>query len=88
MRFEMLTVAFVESIMSRTQVQLCYNWLKQSRDNVNDNAGPGCSSTSTTDENIEAVKRMILDNRRITIRKIANDVGISFGHAKQFLRIF
>ena len=36
-------------------------------------------STSTTDENIEAVKKMILDNCRITIREVADDVGISFG---------
>ena len=36
-------------------------------------------STSTTDENIEAIKKMILDNRRITIRRRADDVGISFG---------
>ena len=35
---------------------------------------------STTDENIEAVKILILDNRRITIeREVADDVGISFG---------
>ena len=36
-------------------------------------------STSTTDENIAVVKTMILNNRRITIRKVADDVGISFG---------
>ena len=33
---------------------------------------------STADENIEAVKKMIFDNRRITIREVADDVGISF----------
>ena len=31
-----------------------------------------------TNENIEAVKKMILDNRRISIREVADDVGISF----------
>ena len=31
------------------------------------------------DENIEAVKKIILDNSGITIRDIADDVGISFG---------
>ena len=41
-------------------------------------AHPGRPSTSITDENIEAVKKMILYNRRITIRELANDVGISF----------
>ena len=33
----------------------------------------------TTDENIEAVKKMFLDNCRITIMEVADDVGISFG---------
>ena len=35
-------------------------------------------STSTTNENLEAVKKTILSNRRITIRDFADDVGISF----------
>ena len=75
----MLTVAFGESTMSRTQVQLWYNRFKEGRENVNDDACPGCPSTSITNENIEAVKKIISDNRRITIRKVADDLGISFG---------
>ena len=35
--------------------------------------------TSTTDENIEVVKKMIFDNRRTTIREVADKVGASFG---------
>ena len=35
----MLTVAFGESIMSRTQVQLQYNRFKEGRENVNDENG-------------------------------------------------
>ena len=30
-------------------------------------------------KNIEAMKKMILDNRRIAIREVAADVGMSFG---------
>ena len=30
-------------------------------------------------ERIEAMKKMILDNRQISIREVADDVGISFG---------
>ena len=67
----MLTAVFGESFISRTQVQLWYNRFTKGREDVN-----GSPSTSTTDENIEAVKKMILDNRRITIRVVA---------AKQFL---
>ena len=35
--------------------------------------------TSITDENIEEVTKMILPNQLITVRAVANYVGISFG---------
>ena len=73
------TLAFGESTMSGTQVQLWYNRFKEDLEDVNDYTRPGSPSTSTTDENIEAVKKLILDNRRITIREVADDDGISFG---------
>ena len=53
-------MAFGVSTMSRTQVQLWYNWFKEGQEDVNDN--PGRPSTSKTDENIEAMKKIILDN--------------------------
>ena len=48
--------------MGRTQVQLCYNRFKEGREDVNDDARPSRTSPSTTDENIQAVRKMILDN--------------------------
>ena len=77
--FEMLTVVFNESSMIRTQVQFWYNRFREGREDVNGHARSGRPSTLTTDKNIEAVKKMILDNRRISIREFADDVGISFG---------
>ena len=71
--FEMLTAAFSESTMSRTQVQLWYKRFKEGREN----------------ENIEAVKKLSLDNRQITIREVADDVGISFGLCRAiFMNVF
>ena len=61
-----------------SSVHLWYNRFKEGREDVNDDACPGRPSTSTTDESIEAVEKMMLDNHRITIREIAYDVGISF----------
>ena len=75
----MLTVTFGESTMSRTEVQLWYNRFKEAREDVNDDARPGRPSTPTIYVNIEAVKKMFLDNRQITIRKVADGIGISFG---------
>ena len=76
--FEMLTVAFGKSTMSRTLVQLWYNRFRQSREDVNDDARPGRPSTLTIDENIKALKKIILDNRRNTIREVADNVDISY----------
>ena len=56
--------------MSRTQVKLWQNWFKEDREDVNDDNRPGRQSTTSTDENIEAVKKMILYNRLITIREV------------------
>ena len=61
--------------------KLWYNRSNEDREDANDGR---CSSldrpsTSTTDENIEAPKKMILDNPRITIREAAYDVGILLG---------
>ena len=60
-------------------------WFKESREDVNDDVRPGCLNTSTTDKNNEAVKKIILDNRRITIRAIANDVDKSFGSCQAII---
>ena len=75
--------------MNRTQVQLWYNRFKKGRAYVNCDARPGCPSTLRADENIEAIKKMILDNCRYTIREATDDVGISrSANVKQFLRMF
>ena len=52
----MLDVASDEVTMSRTQVYLWYKWIKKGREDVSDDARAGHQSTSTTEENIEAVK--------------------------------
>ena len=65
-------------IMSITQVQLRFDHFKKDREDVNNDARPGCPSTSTTNENIDAVKKMILDKHRITIRDVDEDGGIWF----------
>ena len=73
-------MAFGNSTMGRTQVQLRYKRFKEGQEDVNDDARPSRPDTLTTDENInEVVKKKIFDNRRITVTEVADDVGISFG---------
>ena len=65
--------------MNRTQVKLWYNRFKEGRE---DDARTGRPSTSTTDENIEAVKKMILDNRRIVLERLLMMLAYRSAHAK------
>ena len=60
----MLTVSFGKSIMSRAQVLLWYIQFKDGQEDVNGDDYLGRSSMSTTDENIEAVKKLIFIKRR------------------------
>ena len=65
-----------------------YKWYKlfqEDQENVEDEPRPGRPSTSTTDENVEAVKEIVLKNRRSTIREVAEDVGISVGSCHDIL---
>ena len=47
------------------------------REKVNDEERAGRPNTSTTDKNIEEVKKILLPSRRITVREVAEDLDIS-----------
>ncbi|UYV66566.1 hypothetical protein LAZ67_4002109 [Cordylochernes scorpioides] len=51
----------------------------EGREDVNDEERAGRPSTSTTDEKINKVEKMILANRRITVREVAEDLNKSIG---------
>ncbi|UYV70302.1 hypothetical protein LAZ67_7002473 [Cordylochernes scorpioides] len=51
----------------------------EGREDVNDEERAGRPSTSTTDEKINEVEKMILANRRITVREVAENLNISIG---------
>ena len=82
-------LSFVEKMKLNVQRHLkCWLWRlasllgakhKLNWEDVNDDDCPARQITSTTDENIEAVNKRLLNNRRITIRVVADNVGISFG---------
>ena len=71
--------------MSRTQ---CYEWFKRfekGRMSVGEDPRPGRPSTSTDDDHVERVRAVIRGNRRLTVREVANEVGISIGSCHQIL---
>ena len=71
------------SLLSRIQVNCGITAKKKA---VNDDARPGRTNTSATAENIEAVKIMVLNNQRITIKEVADNVDISFGSCQAIFR--
>lgn len=77
----MLTNTYDESIMSKTRVYEWYKRFQGGREDVDDedDERPGRPNTSTIDENVEKVKAMVMNDRRITIGEVADVVGISFG---------
>ena len=77
--YEMLRLAYGECTVSQKSVYKWYKLFTEDQEEVNDDTCPGWPSTSTTDVNTEAVKEIVMENRRITIREVAEDVGISVG---------
>ena len=73
---KMLCDVYGDSSMSRTRV---FEWHKQfveGRKDVEDDPKSGRPCTSTTDTNIEKVPQLVRSDRRLTIRVIANEVGM------------
>ena len=68
--FRMLTVAYGEATLDRRNVYRRYKMFSEGREDVNGEERAGCPSTSTTDENIDEVKKIVLANRRITVREV------------------
>ncbi|UYV76701.1 hypothetical protein LAZ67_14001825 [Cordylochernes scorpioides] len=77
--FRMLTVAYGEATLDRSNVYRWYKMFSEGREDVNDEERAGRPSTSTTDEKINEVEKMIMANCRITAREVAEDLNISNG---------
>ncbi|UYV67987.1 hypothetical protein LAZ67_5002717, partial [Cordylochernes scorpioides] len=77
--FRMLTVEYREATLDRRNVYRWYKMFSEGREDVSDEERAGRPSTSTTDEKINEVEKMILANRRITVREVAEDLNISIG---------
>ena len=69
--------------MSRKQ---CCEWCKrvqEGRMSVSEDPRPGRPSTSTNDNHVERVHAVIRGNGCLTVREVADEVGISIGSCHQ-----
>ena len=69
--------------MSRTQ---CYEWFKCFKDGrmlVSQDPRPGQHCLSTNDDHVERVRPVIRQNRPLTVRVVADEMGITIGSCHQ-----
>lgn len=78
---KMLQTAYGDSALSRARVFDWYKSFKEGRTSVENLPHERRPATSVNDENIEKVKKIVLENRRVTEREIASELDISNGSA-------
>jgi len=71
--------------MSRTQCYELFKLFKEGRMSVGEDLRPGRPSTSTNDDHVVRVHAAIRGNRRLIVREVADEVGISTGFAIKLL---
>jgi hypothetical protein len=68
--------AFGDDSMSEAEIKLWYKLFKDGRESVESDRRSGRPSTSRTPENVESFRAAINENRRLTVRKLEEDLGI------------
>ena len=75
----MLQTAFGDNCLSRSRIFEWYSRVKEGRTSIEDDPLSGRPTTSRTEELINSLRDLINTNRRLTIREIAEELGVSYG---------
>ena len=74
--FASLTEAYGDATRSRTMVFKWHKAFKAGRENVEDDPHSGELISSTNDQNVEMVRAVMAEDRRLTVRMIAEETGL------------
>ena len=75
----MLQKAFGDLRMTQKNVYKWYKDFKEGRERVDDLERPERPTTSTDEQYVNQIKELVHKNRRLTIRDLADTIGISRG---------
>ena len=78
-------MGFGDDGMGITQIKEWYNQFKDGRTLVESDARSGRPSTSRNYELIDQVRTLVMQDRRVTVRELAEEVGISTGSVHSIL---
>ncbi|XP_018307965.1 uncharacterized protein [Mycetomoellerius zeteki] len=85
----MLGNCFGSDALKKTTVYECHERFRSGRESVEDDERSGRSSTSKTDENINKVREMLINNSKLTIRELADlklgDLNIAYGSVQDIV---
>ena len=73
---KMLQEAYGDQAMSRARVFKSHRRFREGEEDMEGKPRSGRPSSSKTDENVEAVRQAVRGERRLTVRMIAEQVGI------------
>ncbi|PNF32294.1 hypothetical protein B7P43_G16679 [Cryptotermes secundus] len=71
--------AFGDDAMSNSWIKEWYNHFKDGRTSVDSEPCSGRPSTSRNENVIEQVQTLVMEDRRITVRELANEIGVGTG---------
>ena len=80
-----LRKCFGESTLSRTQVFEWHKAFSEGREVVENLPYASRPSTSVNDDNIEKVKKIVLGNRPVGIREVAEALNITYGSTQHIV---
>ena len=77
--------AFENETLSPTQIKQWFKRFKDGRASVESDPRSGRPSTSRNEEAMDQVREKVLEDRRLTVREIAAEMGISTGSVHSIL---
>jgi AraC-like DNA-binding protein len=83
--YDLIQRAFGNEAMGHMKVKEWFRWFKEGRTSAESDEHSGRPATSRNQVTIDKVHSAVLDNHRITIRELSDELGLSFGSVQSIL---